>query len=89
MKEQFKIEVFRNGEWVHQDSTDDIMDAYMLASSLCQQTPEDSIRIIYPSGFEDDVSNQDGYSPIFGFIFVALNIMAWILFLGWLYFQWK
>jgi len=45
---KFKIEVYRNGEWVHQDSADDIKDAYLLASSLCQQTPEDYIRITGP-----------------------------------------
>lgn len=87
MKQEFKIEVYRNGEWVHQDTVDDVMDAYMLASSLCEKTPEDSIRIIYPSGFKDELSDFGGNSPIYRFSIIILNFIATILFLAWLYYR--
>ena len=79
--------MYRNGKWVHQDTVDDVMDAYMLASSLCEKTPEDSIRIIYPSGFKDEVSDFGDSTPIHRFILIAINLIATILFFWWLYSQ--
>lgn len=92
MKPQFKIEVYRDGEWILQDTTNDVMEAYQLASSLCHQTQEETIRVVYPPGFVDEVRQldfddfeEDQGSPGYRLAAIIVNFVVAILFFWWLY----
>jgi hypothetical protein len=41
-----RIDVFVQGRWITQDRADNLEEAVMLASAICDSVPEDCVRIV-------------------------------------------